>query len=215
MRIRLPMRRLVLFAGLFVFALLLSLPLRLVLGVGAGALTARQASGTVWSGRLQEARLGPAVLGDLEARLAFLPLLTGRARIEVERDSAAPDRFAGAFVFASNRRSAESVTGLLPMEGAFGALPLASLELTDVTVRFRDGACEEAEGLVRANLVTGQQGLPASLSGAARCDRGALLLPLATGAGGEGVELRIAGDGRWSADLRLRGVPAGRVEGQF
>jgi general secretion pathway protein N len=213
MRIQLPMRRVVLFLALLALAMVLTLPLRLVLG-GSG-LQAREASGSLWSGRLKEARLGPAALGDLEARLAFLPLLTGRARIEVERDSAAPDRFAGAFSMGANRRSAESVTGVVPVEGAFGALPIAALELTDVTVRFRDGACDEAEGLVRAALTATQPGLPASLSGPARCDRGALLLPLTTGAGGEGIALRLFGDGRWTAELRLPGGQGGTLEGRF
>jgi general secretion pathway protein N len=213
MRIQLPIRRVALFGALLALALTVFLPMRLVLGAVDEPLSAREVSGTIWSGRLVEARIGPVALGDLEARLAFLPLLSGRARIEVERDSVGPDRFAGALGFARSRRSAESVSGVLPVDGAFGAMPIAALELTDVTVRFRDGTCEEAEGLIRASLTATQPGIPASLSGAARCDRGALLLPLM--AGGEGLVLRVAGDGRWSAELRLRGAPAGRVEGRF
>jgi general secretion pathway protein N len=213
MRIQLPMRRVALFLALLALALILFLPLRLALS--SSGLTARETSGTIWSGRLKEARLGPAALGDLEARLAFLPLLAGRARLEVERDSAAPDRFVGAFGFGANRRSAESVTGVVPVEGMFGALPVASLELTDVTIRFRDDTCEEAEGLVRATLAGAQPGMPTSLSGAARCDRGALLLPLASGAGDEGVTLRLFGDGRWSAELRLPGAPVAVVDGRL
>ena len=68
MRIQVPMRRAVLFAALFAIALVAFLPLRLVLG-GSG-LTAREASGSVWAGRLKEARIGPAALGDLDARLS-------------------------------------------------------------------------------------------------------------------------------------------------
>ncbi|HEV2569378.1 type II secretion system protein N [Sphingomonas sp.] len=206
MRILVPTRRLVLFAALFALALLITLPLRLVLGAGDGVITAREATGSVWSGSLKEARLGPASLGDLSARLSPLALLTGQARIEVERPSGAADRFAGAFATSARRRSAESVTGMVPVEGLFGALPIASIELTDVTVRFRDDQCDRAEGLVRATLSSGADGLPlpASVSGAARCDRGALLLPLASGSGAEGVALRIFGDGRYSAELRVR-----------
>ncbi len=214
MRIRLPMRRLALFLPLLGLALILFLPLRLALGAIDG-LTARDVSGSVWSGRLQEARLGPVALGNLDARLAVLPLLTGRARIDVERDSAAPDRFAGAFSVGGNRRAAEAVTGLLPVDGLFGALPVASIELTDVTVRFRDGACERGEGQVRAALSGAPAGLPASLSGAARCDSGALLVPLVGGAAGDGVMLRIFGDGRWSTELRVREGSGGTIEGRF
>jgi general secretion pathway protein N len=208
------MRRLVLFAAMLALAMIVFMPMRLVLGGADGLFSAREASGTVWWGRLQEARAGPAALGDLEARLAFLPLLTGSVQIDVERDSAAPDRFAGSLVIGRNRRSAESVTGIVPVEGAFGALPIAAIELTDVTVRFRDGTCEEAEGLVRASL-TAQPGLPASLSGPARCDRGALLLPLTTGAGADGIALRLFGDGRWSAEVRVPNTPVGTIGGRL
>jgi general secretion pathway protein N len=214
MRIQVPARRLAIFGALLALALVLFLPMRLMLGGLAEPLSAREATGTIWSGRLMEAWIGPAALGDLEARLAFLPLLTGRARIEVERDSVAPDRFAGAFVLGANRAAAESITGIVPVEGGFGALPLATIELTDVTVSFRDGACEEAEGLVRAGLTASLPGLPASLSGTAQCDRGALLLPLTAGAG-EGVALRIFGDGRWSAEPRLPGLAIPVIQGRF
>jgi len=201
MRLRIPTRRTVLFAALFALALLIFLPLRLVLGWAGAGLTAREVSGSAWAGSLKEARAGPAVLGDLDARLAPVPLLLGRARLEVERPSAAPDRLVAAFDLSRNRRSAESVTGTVPVESRFGPLPIASFDLTDVTVRFRDGQCDRAEGLVRANLSGEVAGvaLPASLSGAARCDRGALLLPLSGGA--EGLTLRIFGDGRYEAQL--------------
>ena len=206
MRILVPTRRLVLFAALFAVALLVTLPLRLVLGSVDGALSAREASGSAWSGSLKEARLGPASLGDLSAGLSPLALLTGQARIEVERPSGASDRFAGAFATGARWQSAENVTGTIPVGGLFGPLPIASIELTDVTVRFRDDACDRAEGLVRATLSDDAAGLPlpASVSGAARCDRGALLLPLASGSGGEGVSLRVFGDGRYSAELRMQ-----------
>lgn len=206
MRIRIPARRVVLFAALLALALLIFLPLRLVLGMVDSGFSAREASGTVWSGRLKEGRIGPAALGDLSARLSPLPLLVGRARIEVERPSAAPDRFAGAFGVARNLRSAESVTGVIPVEGVFAPLPIAAIELTDVTVRFRDGQCDRAEGLVRVSVGGEFAGLPlpAGLSGAARCDRGALLLPMTSGSGGEGLALRVFGDGRFEARLSVR-----------
>ena len=205
MRIAVPTRRLVLFAALLVLALLVTLPLRLVLGSMDGVLSAREASGAIWAGSLKEARLGPVPLGDLSARLSPVALLTGRVRLDVERASGAPDRFAGAVSVGGRRQSVESVTGTVPVDGLFGALPIAAVELTDVTVRFRDNQCDRAEGLVRATLSGEFAGLalPASLSGAARCDRGALLIPLASGAGGEGVALRIFGDGRYAAALRL------------
>ncbi|MFD1611584.1 type II secretion system protein N [Sphingomonas tabacisoli] len=203
MRIAIPMRPAVLFAILFAVALVLFFPLRLA--VGGSGLSAREASGSVWSGSLKEARIGPAVLGDLDARLSPLALLTGRMLLYVARPSAAPDRMVGALGLSRNRRSVESASGLIPIDGAFGALPVASFELTDVTVRFRDGECDRAEGMVRANLSgDGGLNLPASLTAAPRCDRGAVLLPFAVPTGG-GAEMRISGDGRW--DVRSTGAP--------
>jgi general secretion pathway protein N len=186
-----------LFALLFAVALLLFLPLRLV--VGGSGLAAREASGSVWSGSLKEARIGPAVLGDLNARVAPLPLLTGRMRIDLFRPSAAPDRLSGALVVSRNRRAVEGATGLVPIQALSGPLPLTSIELTDVTVRFSDGICDRAEGMVRANLAAGPAGtnLPASLGGTVRCDRGAALVPFVAGGTGGRIELRIFGDGRF------------------
>jgi general secretion pathway protein N len=80
-----------------------------------------------------------------------------------------------------------------------------------VTVRFRDGVCEEAAGRVRAT-VAGEAGglpLPPTMMGTARCEAGALLLPMTGQGGAEGVNLRIRPDGRYTADLVLTpGDPA-------
>jgi general secretion pathway protein N len=213
MRIRAPMGRVVLFGAMLLLALLVFMPLRLALGVIDGGLNAREVTGSIWSGRLNEARIGPVAIGDVSARLAPMPLLVGRARLAVSRDSAAPDRLAGAFDVARNRRSAESVTGTFSVASLFAPLPIAALQLTDVTVRFRDGACGRAEGLVTATVSGEVAGLPlpASLSGAARCDRGALLLPLASGSG-EGLALRIHGDGRYEGRLSARATEPVMVE---
>jgi general secretion pathway protein N len=188
------MRRAVLFLALFVLALLAFLPLRLVLA-GSG-LAAREASGSIWSGTLKEARIGPAALGDVQARVRPLPLLTGSLRIGLARPSTAADRLSGTLVLSRNRRAIENATGLIPLETSLASFPATSVELADITVRFRDGQCDRAEGMVRANLAGGSA-LPASLSATARCDRGALSLPFTVGGTGAKIELRVSGDGRW------------------
>ena len=205
MRIRLPMRRMVLFLAMLALAIVALLPLRLVLGSVDG-LKAREASGSLWSGTLKEASVGPAMLGDLDARLSPLSLLVGQARLVVKRDSTGPDRLSGALGLGRSRRSVESVTGTIPVGAVFAPLPIGALELTDVTVRFRDGQCDRAEGLVKASISGDLVGLalPAGLNGAARCDRGDLLLPLTSGAGGEGLALRIFGNGQYEARLTLQ-----------
>jgi general secretion pathway protein N len=212
MRIRLPMPRLAIFAILFVLALLLFLPLRLVLGSIPG-LTAREASGSVWGGQLKEARAGPVALGDLSARVAPTPLLVGRLRLELERGRTAADRLRAALSMSRTRLALEGASGLIPVDGVFAPLPVASLDLTDLTVEFRDGQCDRAAGLVRANIAGDVAGLPlpVALNGAARCDRGAVLLPLASGSGGEGLALRLFGDGRYEAQLTVRATEPGLI----
>ncbi|MBA2920127.1 type II secretion system protein N [Sphingomonas sp. MAH-20] len=201
MRVRLPMRRVVLFAALFVVALVVFLPLRLVLA-GSG-IAAREATGSIWSGTLREARIGPALIGDVGARVLPLPLLTGGLHLELSRPTAAADRLSGTLILSRNRRAIEGATGLIPLEVSLDALPATSVELTDVTLRFRDGQCDRAEGMVRANLAGGA-GFPASVSAALRCDRGAALLPFVVAPAGARIELRIFGDGRWQVGTSRR-----------
>lgn len=202
MRLRLPVRRAVLFGLMLVVALLLTLPLRILLGAAQPGVAAREVRGSIWSGRLLDAQAGPARLGDLRAAVAPLPLFIARARISVERDGAGtPLRAAASFGGAT--RKLDGLSGSVPLAGAG---PLAALDFTDVAVTFRDGRCAQAAGQVRASVAAGAAGdvpLAQGLAGSPRCDRGALLLPLASASGAQGVDLRLGADGGWQADFRL------------
>lgn len=206
MRLRLRTRRSALFLAMFAAALLVFLPMRLVLGwigLDVQGFTARRATGTVWSGTLAEARFGDVDLGTLRAGLAPLPLLAGQARVGLRsRDGGEEPRLEGAFVISRNAMGLDKARGLVPLGRAFAPLPVTALDLGEVTVRFVDGACERAEGRVRATLAASGLPLPGSLSGTARCAGGALLLPLA-GAAGEGATLSVWQDGRYRAELVL------------
>lgn len=214
---RLPIRRVVAFGALFAAALLATLPLRVVLGALETGLTAREARGSVWLGQLQEARIGGATLGDLDARLSPVPLLVGRARVEVERRTRGPDQLRAALGLSGASRALEGATGSVPAGSLFGPLPIGTLELADVTVRFRDGVCDRAEGQIRATVTGAIAGvdLAQGLSGRVRCDRGALLIPLASASGGEALSVRVRGDGRWEAELSAGGIPPQRLEGRL
>lgn len=209
MRLRLRTRRTALFLAMFVVALLVFLPMGLVLrwiGLDTQGFTARRASGTIWSGTLAEARFGDVALGTLRAGLSPFPLLAGRARIDLRsREGDAEPRLAGAFTVSRNAVGLDDASGPIPVGRAFAPLPLTALDLSEVSVRFVDGACESAEGRMRATLAAGSLPLPGSLSGTARCAGGALVLPL-TGAAGEGATLSVWQDGRYRAELVL---PAG------
>lgn len=201
-----------LFGAMLLIALVVFLPMRLALGwFGAGdqGLVARRVGGTVWGANLSEARLGDLQLGDLRARLSPLPLLIGRAALVLEgRGSDGAPPLSGR-VFASRYGSGvDDLTARLAAGAAFRPLPVTALDLTDVSVRFEDDRCVAAEGRVRATLGGDVAGLalPPALEGAARCEAGALLLPLASAAGTEAIALSVGGDGRYRADLSVRGA---------
>lgn len=201
MRLRLPLGRIALALALLLFALAATLPLRLAigwLGFGERGLAARAASGSVWAGALRQAQVGPVALGDVRARLNLLPLLLGRARLSLRSaDEAAP--IAGAVTVTRNGIAFDDVSGRFRIGGA---LPLAALDLQDVSARFASGRCVRAEGRVRATAAGALAG--SALAGNARCDGAALLLPLAGPGGAERLDVRLSGDGRWRIDLFVR-----------
>ncbi|WP_440979448.1 type II secretion system protein N [Sphingomonas pseudosanguinis] len=214
MRLRMTTRPSVLFAAMLVVALIVFLPMRLALGatgLAAQGLSARRVGGTIWGGSMLEARFGEVALGDLRVSLSPLALLVGRARLAFEGAGADGRPIMGAATISRHAMGIDGVTANLPAAALFAPLPVTMLSLEDVTVRFRDGVCEEAGGRVRAT-VTGEAGglpLPPTMMGNARCEAGALLLPMTGQGGTEAVNLRIRPDGRYTADLVLTpGDPA-------
>lgn len=213
-RIRLRTAPSVLFGGLLFAALLLFLPMRLALGwIGLGdqGFSARTVTGSVWAGRLNDARFGDLALGSLEASLSPWALLIGRARVAID---GSPGAVHGAITLSRHGRGLDDVTATIPTGRVFAPLPVTALTLEEVTVHFVDDTCDKAEGRVRATLAGEAAGiaLPTSVSGIARCDGGALLLPLASQAGSESIELRVTGQGRYTAALRI--APADPVAAQ-
>jgi general secretion pathway protein N len=200
-------RRWILFAFFFLFALVALAPLRWALdmfGFGRFGLAARQATGSVWLGALNEAQLGPAPLGDVQVRLNRLPLLIGRSRLSLRRDSA-DSPLEGAATIEGDGFSLDDFTGQLRLGVALSPLPVGSVDLDDVSVKYSDGVCQTAEGRVRAQLATELAGLSlaSGLSGNARCGGGKLLLPLASQSGMERLNLSFDANGRYRAELSV------------
>jgi general secretion pathway protein N len=207
MRIRLPVGRTLFVAGAISFALIALLPLRLAidrLGFADQGLSARAATGSVWRGALQEARIGPVALGDVSARLNLMPLFLGRARLSVA--AAEEGGLEGAVSLSRHGFGFEDVSGRIRPGTLFAPLPLASLELDELSAGFSSGRCIRAAGGVRATVggQIGGVGLSPELSGRARCAGDALLLPLAGRSGAERIEVRLFADGRYQADLFVR-----------
>jgi len=207
MRIRLPFGRTAFFVGVFAFAFVALLPLRVAAGwfaLDGRGLSAREASGSLWFGALREARFGAVPLGDLDARLNVLPLLLGRARLSLSREGA-DGAFEGAVTVSRHGFGLDDLSGQLRPGPLFAPLPLATLDLSAFTAHFAGGRCDHAQGEVRAGLSGDLAGmlLSSGLRGTARCAEGALLIPLASQTG-EQLNLRFEGDGAWRIDLLVR-----------
>lgn len=188
--------------------LLLFFPLRIALGI-AGVdrlgVSGRDVRGSIWQGRIDQLMLGPLAMGDVRVALSPLPLLVGRARFDLRRKAGLADDFEGAVSFGPGRIGIDDVTGAVPMGRLMAPLPIGSLSMEDVSVRFSAGRCGHAEGRVRAQVTGRIAGLNLSqgLSGVATCDGDALLLPLVSQSGLEKITLRLRETGRYSADMRV------------
>jgi general secretion pathway protein M len=140
------------FLAIFILALIALIPLRLAIGwfgLDRFGIAAREASGSIWLGALKEAQIGPAPLGTVEVRLNRLPLLIGRHRLSLERQELdSPLR--GAATLSGRRFSLDDFTGQLRLGAALAPLPVAALDLDDVSVAFAGELCESAEGRIRA-----------------------------------------------------------------
>lgn len=219
MRIRLRWWRELFFFGALLFSLAALLPLRVALdwlGFADKGLAARDAEGSIWLGALGEARFGTVELGNVATRLRFLPLLVGRARLDLEQED---DGLRGGLTLSRHGFGIDDATGSIEAP-ALANLPPPTLDLSDLSFRFGDGQCAEAEGLVKARFAGQVAGLPlvASFSGEPRCDGQALLLPLRSQSGADRLEIRLFADGRYQLDiaLRLGDMPySGRAEGRF
>lgn len=219
MRLRLRWWREIFFVCALLFSLAALLPLRFALGwlgYADKGLAAREATGSVWLGALTEARFGTVALGDVATRLRFLPLLIGRARLDLEQ---ADDGLRGGVTVSRHGFGIDDATGTIEAE-ALADLPPPTLDLADLSVRFADGMCVHAEGLVKARFAGELVGvsLTAGFSGEARCDGPAVLLPLVSQSGGDRLDVRLFADGRYRIDAALRpgGLPySARFEGRF
>jgi general secretion pathway protein N len=196
--------RIFLFVGVLLLSLVVFLPLTTALsmfGLTKHGLSARAATGTIWSGRLVEARIGRLAVGDVAVGLRPLSLLIGRARIDMQSALGM-----GSLTSTKSGFSVDDATVRLNTARLFAPVPLDALDLTAVSVVFASGKCAKAEGRVRATF-TGDVGglaLAQGLSGVVRCDRGALLLPLVSQSAMERLNLHIQGDRGYRAEFFVR-----------
>jgi general secretion pathway protein N len=194
--------------ALLLFSLIALFPMRLamgMLGLDRYGVSAREITGSVWLAGMGQLGIGEIPLGTVDAGLSPVSLLLGRARIDVSRQAGQTNDVRGALTAGLGRVGIDDVTGNLPLGAAAAPLPVNAVELTNVSVRFSGGACGAAEGQVRARIAGQIDGLNLSqgLSGTARCDGPALLLPLVSQSGMERLNVRISADGRYTAEMRV------------
>jgi general secretion pathway protein N len=177
-----------------------------LVGLKEAGVTARSLRGPVWWGGAEELTFGGVRLGTLNVFLDPLHLLIGQAQVELIRVNGKPDDLLGAIVMGPGIRGLETVSGSVPLGSALAPLPVSRATFEKFSVRFSGGSCAEAEGRVRAAVTATFRGLDLAngLSGDARCDGGALLLPLASQSGQERIDLRIRADGAYEAAMRIR-----------
>ncbi|NLR72419.1 type II secretion system protein N [Novosphingobium sp. ERN07] len=187
--------------ALALLALIVLLPLRLVLGIAMPEnVTARSVEGSVWDGRIADLNVGPLPLGTVDAGLEPLPLLIGRAQFAISRDG---------FSAKGGAHGISQASGSIALPDGLGGLPVTGLSFNRFSVRMDHGGCVQAEGTLGVTLASFGPLMPngLALSGTARCEKGALVVPMRGPQGMERLALRMTRDGRWQADLTLSGLP--------
>lgn len=200
-------RRITLYAALLLIsAMLIFMPLRTI--IVSDAVSARRVDGIVWDGSIRDLRVGQMPIGDVNARLHFLPLFLGRAQISLSRGDAP---FAPGISGSVTRRiggfEVNDMKATLPVSTLFAPLPAENLELQNFSTRFIAGRCAEAGGNVRLTLAGTLPGIDLAngLLAKPRCEGGQLLIPLLSQSAMERVTVRVAGDGSFSATIFLEG----------
>ena len=208
-------KRAVMIALALLLALIVLLPLRIVFdaaGLGARGVSARAVEGTIWSGTVRDLKIGRLSLGDLDAGLTPNGLLGGELVLAMTRAGDAPAQPPLAFSLAQSGESIamRDAVGEIATADLFAPLPLRSVSLDGVNIAFSGRRCTDASGAVRVNIEQSLFGLTLQrgLSGNLRCDGADLLVPLKGQSGLEQMDIRIRGNGRYSADFRLGGLAA-------
>lgn len=193
-------------ALMLIIAALVFMPLRTI--IGGDGISARRIDGIIWDGSVRDLRVGRVSVGDVNARLHFWPLWLGRAQISFFRGDAA---FAPGITGSVTRRfggvSIDNMKAILPVASLFAPLPAENIEFQDFSVRFTAGRCAEASGNVRLTMANTLPGLDLAngLLAKPRCDRGQLLIPLLSQSAMERIDIRVAGDGAYTATIFLEG----------
>lgn len=191
---------------LLALAMIIFMPLRTIMG--SESMSARKVEGIIWDGSIRNLKIGRLPIGDVNARLHFLPLLIARAEISFSRGDAP---FAPGVSGSVTRRvggfSVNALNASVPVADLFAPLPADTIELQDFSAEFIAGRCAEASGSARLMFASAVPGfeLANGLLATPRCDRGQLFVPLVSQSAMERVDIRFSADGTYSTTIFLEG----------
>lgn len=195
---------LVAFSLALVLGMVVFWPMRAGLGAAGASglgLSARDVTGSIWSGRLEQAALGAQTLGNLDARLHFLPLLSDETRLSLSGDGA----FRGVFMRRRTRLAVEGLDLRAPIS-ALGLPGAGTAGISQGAVAFDGPTCQTASGRLSIEGLAGSGWVAPPLVGALSCDDGQLLARL----NGQDPALELNADmrfdrtGRWTLDILAR-----------
>jgi general secretion pathway protein N len=187
-------------------AAIIFMPLRTI--VAGDGVTARKVDGIIWDGSIRDLRLGKLPVGDVNARLLFVPLFMGRAEILLSRGNAQfVPGISGSVSRGLNGVSVNNLSATLPVGTLFAPFPAENIQFEGVSARFAAGRCMEASGQVRLTLSDTMPGLNLQngMLGQPRCDGAQLLLPLVSQSAMERADIRLSADGSYTVTAMLNG----------
>jgi general secretion pathway protein N len=187
-------------------AVIIFMPLRTI--VAGDGVTARKVDGIIWDGSIRDLRLGKLPVGDVNARLLFVPLFMGRAEILLSRGNAQfVPGISGSVSRGLNGVSVNNLSATLPVGTLFAPFPTENIQFEGVSARFAAGRCMEASGQVRLTLSDTMPGLNLQngMLGQPRCDGAQLLLPLVSQSAMERADIRLSADGSYTVTAMLNG----------
>lgn len=167
-------------------------------------LSAADVSGTIWSGRLKEARYRAMPLGDVEVALDPLALLAGTRRAAVRGPLGKVTLVQGAVHGFENADAAMAVEHLRLAPGLTG-----HVRLEKAAMLFSDGRCARAEGRMATDVLERAFGGP-EISGDLSCAGDAAIAQL------QGLKqdiavrvvLRLDARGRYQAETHIASTSA-------
>jgi general secretion pathway protein N len=187
-------------------AVIIFMPLRTI--IAGDGVTARKVDGIIWDGSIRDLRLGKLPVGDVNARLLFVPLFMGRAEILLSRGNAQfVPGISGSVSRGLNGVSVNNLSATLPVGTLFAPFPAENIQFEGVSARFAAGRCMEASGQVRLTLSDTMPGLNLQngMLGQPRCDGAQLLLPLVSQSAMERADIRLSADGSYTVTVMLNG----------